>query len=116
MGMEVIKGKQRSQLEYPVINHLKPGQNPALTNIGKMSHLASEISVSEALMWSMKNVYGCEGNSVTLSSRLCTTYRKCTEDMVKSLSHCTSPVSRANPAHTEGISLTSLFRAEVKGD
>lgn len=53
MDMEVIKGKQRSQLEYPVINHLKLGQNPALPNIGKMSHLASEISVSEALMWSI---------------------------------------------------------------
>ena len=116
MGMEVIKGKQRSQLEHPVINHLKPGQTLTLTNIGKMSHLASEISIFKALMGSIKSGYGCEGNSVTLSSRLSTTYRKCTEDMAKSLSHCISPVSWANPAHTEGISLTSLFRAEVKGD
>lgn len=65
----------------------------ALTNLGKMSHLASEISVLEALMWSVESVYGCEGNSATQSSRLCTTYRKHTEDMAKSLSHTVFPQS-----------------------
>ena len=116
MGLEVLKWRLRGQLECPVINHLKPSQNLALTNLGKMSHLASEISVLEALMWSVASVCGCEGNSATQSSRLCTTYRKRTEDIAKSLSHGISPVSWANSAHIAGIYLTSLSRAEVKGD
>lgn len=100
----------------PSYQSLKASQNLALTNIGKMSHLVSEISVPKTLMWSMAKVYGCEGNLATQSSRLCIICRKGTKGTAKSFRHHISPFSWATPAHTESIYLTSPSRAEVKGD
>lgn len=107
------------QWEWPAINRLKLSWNLALT----LSHSLKRATLLVRFPFQrlhcdqqqFMKVFQPRGHR---DPAWVTEVSKRTEQTAKSFGHksCISLVSWANLAHTEGISLTSLYRAEVKGD